>query len=141
MDDISLLIFIDKFTSGLQNRMRSSLYQSFPEFEMVFPKNTLSSNTSRHLLMQGLSNAQRLNEISIDDLSTALKKGSRGRIGYDRAVQLKQFADESFGIPRGAKGRSLALRFGAQLLEFLLETAIPLQHLVQLFLHIAAPGL
>ena len=114
-----MLIFLDKFTSGLQNRMRSSLYQSFPEFEMVFPKKTASSSTTLHLLMQGLSNTKRLKEISVDDLSKTLKKGSRGRIGYERAVQLKQFAESSFGIPRVANGRSVALRFGAQLLEFI----------------------
>lgn len=127
-----MVIFIDKFTSGLQNRMRSSLYQSFPEFEMVFPQNTVCSSTTLHLLMQGLSNAQRLNEISIDDLSSVLKKGSRGRIGYDRAVQLKQFADDSFGIPRGANGRSVALGFGAQLLEFIKHEIVkPLMHEIE----------
>lgn len=114
-----LLIFIDKFTAGLQSRMRSSLYQSFPEFEMVFPQNTVCSRTSWQLLQQELSNAQRLNEIGLDDLTAILKKGSHGRIGYDRAVQLKQYAACSFGIPTGAQGRSVALRFGAQLLEFI----------------------
>ena len=117
-----MLIFLDKFTSGLKNRMRTSLYQTFPEFEEVFPNNTVSSPTTLHLLKEGLSSPQRLMETSFDDLTQCLKKGSRGRIGSERAVQLKDLAETSFGIPRGSNGRSTALRFGAQLLEFIDKT-------------------
>ena len=112
-----MLIFLDKFTSGLKNRMRSTLYQSFPEFETVFPRNTMSSPTTLHLLEEGISDPKRIKEMSVDDLVLILKKGSHGRIGYDKAVRLKELAESSFGVPRGVEGRSKVLGFGAQVIR------------------------
>jgi transposase len=127
-----MLIFIDKFTSGLKNRMRSSLFQSLPEFEELFAKNTVSSRSTLHLLMKGLSNPDRLKEISAVDLTKTLKEGSHGRLGYQRAVQLKELAESSFGIPRGSNARSIALRFGAQLVDFIDQKITqPLMHEIE----------
>jgi len=121
-----MLIFVDKFTSGLRNRMKSSLFQSFSEFEMVFPKNTVSSSTTIQLLMEGLSDPDRLKEIPVDDLTKTLKKGSHGRIGYERAVHLNELAEASFGIPRGSNGSSIALRFVLNSLSLLIVKSLNL---------------
>jgi hypothetical protein len=76
--------------------------------------------------MEGLSDPDRLKEIPVDDLTKTFKKGSHGRIGYERAVHLNELAEASFGIPRGSNGRSIALRFVLNSLSLLIVKSLNL---------------
>jgi transposase len=130
-----LLVFFDKTVTALKNRIHTTLYQSFPEWQMAFGKKGCFSATALDLMQQELISPHRLLEISTDQLAGVIKKASRGRLSVDKAQQLQSLAAVTFGISLAQQSRSLAVSLMAQQIEFADKQIIkPLMERIQLVL-------
>jgi len=83
------------------NRLESLVFRVFPEF--VRTMKSLSSKTARYLLKH-YPTAQEIKAVSVEDLSSEIKKVSRGQLGREIAERLKQASETSLGTKEGKDG-------------------------------------
>ena len=113
-----LMVFFDRILSGLKNRIHATLYQSFPEWQMAFGKGRHLATTALDLMQRELISPHRLIQISTDELAGVIHKASHGRLGLERAKELKELAEGTFGISLAQDGRSFAVSLLAQTISF-----------------------
>lgn len=114
-----LLIFFDKMLTALKNRIHTTLYQSFPEWQRAFSKKGCFSATALDLMQRELISPHRLIETATDELAGVIKKASRGQLGPDKAKELQSLAEVTFGISLAQDSRSFSVSLMAKLIEFL----------------------
>lgn len=97
--------------SDLKRKSIALLDQIFPEYATLF--SDTFGVTSREVL-QNYTTPEALSQISNRKLTNFLDKASRGRFGKDKAMQIKDAAQNSFGITIATDAFAFQLR---QLLE------------------------
>jgi len=90
----------------IKQLIHSRLHPVWPEFEGFFA-NSLSI-TARTLL-RAASTPQDLLAMADEDLTELLRKASRGKLGPDRAKQIRAVTETSVGMHRGLAGTRIAI--------------------------------
>ena len=130
-----LPVFFDRIRAGLKNRIHTTLYQSFPEWQKAFSKGHHFSATALDLMQRELISPHRLLKISTDELAGVIRKASRGQLALAKAKELQKIADVTFGISLAQESRSFAISLMAKQIEFLEKDIIkPLMERIQLAL-------
>ena len=87
--------FIVDMTSDLKRKVIALLDQAFPEYENIFTD--IFGLTSTELLLK-CSTPDEILAIDTEQLSQLLEIPSRGRFSTNKAIQIKQLAQNSFGV-------------------------------------------
>lgn len=96
-----------KIVVGLKKRVLSIYAQVFPEYKKLFTD--VFSSTSCKLLEQAVLPEQ-IAAIPTKKLIKLVKKASRGKLGKNKALKIKQVARESIGTTIGLDAFSLSLK-------------------------------
>lgn len=83
------------------NRLESLVFRVFPEF--IQTMKTLSGKTARYLL-EHYPTACEMKAVSVEQLSSEIKKVSRGQLKREIAERLKQVSETSLGTKEGREG-------------------------------------
>jgi transposase len=116
---VRLVVFFDKILAGVKNRIQTTLYPSFPEWQKAFSKGNHFCATALDLMQRELISPHRLLETPTDELAGVIKKASHGRLGFDEARELQEMAELTFGIPLAQESRSFAIHLMAKQIAFL----------------------
>jgi len=103
---------------GLKQRVLGILDRIFPEYSRCF--SNVFIRTSRELLRR-YPDPEDLAEVDLSELSTFLARCSRGRLGIDRAEQIRSLARGTFGINLARDAFTLQLRLLMEQIEFITE--------------------
>jgi transposase len=87
-----------KRLTALYNQINDLVFQTFHEFFQVF--RTIRTHTAQHLLINYLS-PKSITALSLEEITTILRKKSRGRYGIKHAESLYTAACNSVGIQHG----------------------------------------
>ena len=93
-------------TTGIKLKIVSIFDQVFPEYKELF--SDIFGTSSQALLATAVI-PERIAVIPTKKLTRLLQKASHGRLGEQRAKEIKKMADESIGITLGIDAFSLAL--------------------------------
>ena len=97
----------NEMKNSCHNKMQELIFQIFPEFHLHI-KNLLSK-TARYLL-EHHTLPEQLAQLTIDELSTILRKVSRGRFSTEKASELLDAARNHGGIFEGSSIIALEIR-------------------------------
>jgi transposase len=100
-----------KQRSAAVNRLHRHLDVVFPELQRLFAK-TISATVLALLQVAPLPSA--VLAMELDALTELLLRASRGQLGQERAVQLRQAALTSIGTREGTAAHTLAIRHAAE---------------------------
>jgi len=103
---------------GLKNRVLGILDRIFPEYPQCF--SNVFIHTSRELLKQ-FPAPEELADVDLSELTAFLNEHSRGRLGMDRAEQIKNLARGTFGINLALDAFTLELRLLLEQIDFIEE--------------------
>jgi transposase len=104
--------------SGLKNQILGILDRIFPEYEDCF--SSVFVQTSKELLKE-YPDPEKLAQVDLAELTAFLAKHSRGRLGPDRAQQIRSLAEGTFGINLALDAFTLELRLLLEQVEFIEE--------------------
>ncbi len=93
-----------KERSKVKTQVKAALHILFPEFESAFSDIFGAAATA---VLTAYPSARQIMNCELDSLAKLLKKASRGRLGLDKAAELKQLAANSIGIASKAKETAL----------------------------------
>lgn len=82
----------------LLNQVHNLVFVSFPEFLQVMHD---VKTKSAHYILQHYPTAQDILHAGLEQLTGDLKRVSRGKLGWDRAVKLYEAAQHSIGVREG----------------------------------------
>lgn len=82
--------------SDVKRKLTALVDQSFPEYETMFCNLFVESSVA---VLEKYPTPEKLRNANLNTLTTILQKASGGRFGQGKAVQLKETAHNSFGIP------------------------------------------
>jgi transposase len=99
-------------------RLTALLDQVFPEYSRHF--SDIFGTASRRVLAN-FPTAKEIEKVNIRKLTRILKESSRGRLGREHAMRLKDSAKNSFGLKTSVDCISLEIRFIVQRLNLLTE--------------------
>jgi len=115
--------------TNLCYRIRDNIYQLFPEWETCFLD--IFGKASFSLMEQGFANPQLLTKTRVDKIARILKKTSYGKFGIEKARQLKEKANKSFGIGIAQPAFSLNLSLLVKAINFLDSLLVPLERTIK----------
>lgn len=99
--------FVVDMVSDLKRKVISILDQVFPEYEKLF--SDIFGLTSSELL-RTCSTPEEILAIDTDKLSDLIETQSNKRYGIEKAIEIKQVAENSFGILIGIDSMSLLIK-------------------------------
>ncbi len=102
---------VTKLNARAKIQMITYLDQNFPEYHKEFGKSTFGK--ASFALLKEYPTPEKINKVRIDKLTNILHNNSRGRYGREKALRLKQLAQNSVGIQRD----SLAVRMQLTILQ------------------------
>ncbi len=111
----SRFVFVRQ-VSSLKNQVLCILDRIFPEYASCF--SSVFIQTSKELLKR-YSEPEELAEVDLSELSHFLSEHSRGRLGHERAEQIKALAKGTFGIRLAIDAFTLQLRLLVEQIEFI----------------------
>lgn len=94
-------------SSSFKLKINSILDRIFPEYSQLFDKNFQAS--SKAVLQQSFL-PEEIAKISVEKLQALLKKASKGQLGKNKALHIKQVSKNSVGTTIGADVSALACR-------------------------------
>jgi len=112
--------------TNLSYRIREYIYQLFPEWENTFKD--IFCKTILYLLEKQFSSPQLLSKTRRDKLAHIIRKVSHGKFGLPVVNQLKENAQNSFGIPLIQQALSLNLSLLVKSINSLDNILIPLEN-------------
>lgn len=105
-------------TSDFKRKVIAVLDQVFPEYDTVFSKVGIFGKASKEVLAE-LSSPEAINDISADSLADLLAKASKNRVTQAKANQLKEAAENSFGVTFAKEAFVFQLRSMIEQIRFL----------------------
>lgn len=102
--------------AGLKNQILGILDRIFPEYAKCF--SSVFVQTSRELL-KTYTEPEELAQVDLAELTQFLAKHSRGRLGQDRAEQIKSLAQGTVGIRLALDAFTLQLRLLVEQVSFI----------------------
>jgi transposase len=103
-----------EMNNSCHSRMHELVFQIFPEFHCHIK--SLSSKTALYLF-EHYTLPEALAKLSLDELSTILRKASRGRFSTEKAAELLGAAQNHCGIAHGTSIIALEIRQLVQLIK------------------------
>lgn len=110
--------YLSGTASDFKRKIIAVLDQVFPEYDSVFSKTGIFGKASKEVLLD-LSTPEAINELSADSLAILLAQASRNQLGILKAEQLKQAAQNSFGVKFAQEAFTFQLRSMIEQLKFL----------------------
>ena len=105
-----------KRRTALLNQLQDLVFEVFPEFLTVMK--TVQTHSAQALLRQQ-STPERIKDYGLSQLTTLLRKVSRGKLGADRAKALYEVAGESVGLQEGKTSLVMEIQYLLQDLQSL----------------------
>jgi transposase len=118
--------FVD-MVSDLKRKVIALLDQVFPEYQHLF--SDVFGTTSTELLLQ-YSTPEEILAVDTDKLCNILSTASRGRLSYEKAVELRQAAQNSFGIMLIADTMGLLIKQMLEQIKFIESQILDLEHAI-----------
>ncbi len=109
-------------------RIIGLLDQVFPEYSDQF-QNIFGVASLK--VLEDFPTAEAIAKVDLRRLSGILRKSSRGRLGRDKAQQLKKAARNSFAACNSSKALEIAVKYSIQQLNMLLDQIAQLDKLIQ----------
>ena len=99
--------YIIDMASDLKRKVIALLDQVFPEYEKLFSD---TFGVSSMELLSQYTTPEEMLSVSSQQLAEVLEKASRGRLGAEKAVEIQDAAQNSFGIVMASGSFSLIIR-------------------------------
>ncbi len=99
--------YIIATASDIKRKVIALLDQIFPEYEKLFT-DTFGVTSMR--LLENYSTPEQILSVDSQTLADLLQKASRGRFGIDKAIQIQEYARNSFGIILASSSISLIIK-------------------------------
>jgi hypothetical protein len=118
--------FVD-MVSDLKRKVITLLDQVFPEYQHLF--SDVFGTTSSQLLLQ-YSTPDEILAVDTEKLCSILSTASRGRLSHDKAVELRQAAENSFGIMLIADTMGLLIKQMLEQIQFVEDQILDLEQVI-----------
>ena len=102
--------------SALKNQLRALMDRAFPEYESLFSDIFCASSMA---VLKAFPSPERIARTDIRTIERTLRQASRGRLGREKADQLKAAARSSVGVTFCAESLSFQVRVIAETIAFI----------------------
>ena len=102
--------------TALKNQLKALMDRAFPEYEGLFPDMFCASSMA---VLKSFPAPEQVARTDIRTIERALREASRGRLGRERAEQLKAAARSSVGVSFGAQSLAFQVKVIAETLSFI----------------------
>ena len=102
--------------TALKNQLRALMDRAFPEYESLFSDVFCASSMA---VLKAFPAPEQVARTDIRTVERTLREASRGRLGREKAEQLKAAARSSVGVSFGAKSLAFQVRVIAETLAFI----------------------
>ena len=102
--------------TALKNRLKALMDRAFPEYEALFSDMFCASSMA---VLKSFPAPEQVARTDIRTIERTLREASRGRLGRERAEQLKAAAKTSVGVSFGAESLAFQVRVIAETLAFI----------------------